>query len=267
MSAEANIKIVRRFVDELWDRGDLAVADQIIAPAGTDTGRTDGLIAGGPETVKRFVADVRRSFSPFHRTIHNIVANDTHVALHSTLTGIHTEASDQFPYPVSDEEIVVTGVATFRIENGLIAEEPWSSWHMAAIGEALAAGAVRRYVTEIWNGGQTGLLPEFVLEGYIRHEPGGDVSGVDELCDAILTIRSAFPDLWFEPTIHSANDGGATVTRRWTMSGTHHGEYRGIAPTGRRVKSSGIGVSRFENGKIAEEWIARDDAGLLAAIS
>ena len=44
---------------------------------------------------------------------------------------------------------------------------------------------------------------------------------------------------------------------------SHEAEYAGIAATGRTVTSTGMAVSRFENGVIAEEWINRDDLGLL----
>ena len=73
----------------------------------------------------------------------------------------------------------------------------------------------------------------------------------------------ALPDLYFQVTIHPGNDNGEFVTRRWTMTGTHEGEWMGIAPTGVKVVNTGMALSRFEAGVIAEEWIQRDDIGLL----
>ncbi|MCH7740897.1 MAG: ester cyclase, partial [Chloroflexi bacterium] len=51
--------------------------------------------------------------------------------------------------------------------------------------------------------------------------------------------------------------------RRWLMTGTHMAEYAGIPATGRSVTSTGMAISRLERGRIAEEWINRDDLGLL----
>jgi predicted ester cyclase len=46
---------------------------------------------------------------------------------------------------------------------------------------------------------------------------------------------------------------GDWVAYRWTMSGTHKGEYEGIAPTGKPVKFTGITMLRFSKGKIVED--------------
>jgi predicted ester cyclase len=37
----------------------------------------------------------------------------------------------------------------------------------------------------------------------------------------------------------------------------------GIAPTGRHIEISGITVSRFPGGKIAEDWYQNDDLGMM----
>ena len=51
---------------------------------------------------------------------------------------------------------------------------------------------------------------------------------------------------------------------RWRASGTHQGEFRGIAPTGKPVAMSGIGVFRFSNdGKVVESWDNLDELGML----
>jgi predicted ester cyclase len=38
------------------------------------------------------------------------------------------------------------------------------------------------------------------------------------------------------------------------MTGTHKGEYNGIAPTGKRITTNGMFINRFEAGKVAETW-------------
>jgi predicted ester cyclase len=47
------------------------------------------------------------------------------------------------------------------------------------------------------------------------------------------------------------------------MTGTHEGEWMGIAPTGAKIVNTGMALSRFEAGLIVEEWIQRDDIGLM----
>jgi predicted ester cyclase len=263
MMAEDNIRVVRRFIDEMWNQGNLDVADEIIAPAGLNPNRA---MAAGPESVKHLVRGIREAFTPFHRDVHDIVASETHVVVHWSSTGIHSSHISMFPYPVTEEPISVTGVVNFEMVDGKIASEPWSSWNMERIPETLAAGTVKRYVSDIWNTGDSALLSKFVTDDHVRHQPGGDVVGIDALSSSISALRAGFPDLHFDATVIPANDGGKTVTRRWVMTGTHEGVYADIAPTGSAVKSTGIGISRFEGGKIVEEWISRDDHGLLTEL-
>ncbi len=53
------------------------------------------------------------------------------------------------------------------------------------------------------------------------------------------------------------------VTARWTVHGTHHGELMSIPPTGRHITLTAIEIFRLANGKIAEQWVAVDNLGLL----
>jgi predicted ester cyclase len=264
MTVEDNIRVVRRFTDEVWTEGNLDVLDEIIAPAAPEP--AGGMIASGPESAKRQIGEILEAFAPARREVHDIVADETHVTVHSTISGKHSGFISRFPYPETGEEISMKGVATFRVVDGLIVEESWSAWDYGGIAGPMAAGAVRRYVADIWNAGNPDLLSEFVPDDHVRHQPGGDVVGIDALSEAITAVRVGFPDLHFEATVIPANDLGKTVTRRWVMTGTHEGVYADILPTGRAVTSSGIGISRFEDGKIAEEWISRDDLGLLAQL-
>jgi predicted ester cyclase len=47
---------------------------------------------------------------------------------------------------------------------------------------------------------------------------------------------------------------GDKVVVRNTVTGTHLGEYLGIAPTGRRVEYDEIFILRLAGGRIAETW-------------
>jgi predicted ester cyclase len=61
----------------------------------------------------------------------------------------------------------------------------------------------------------------------------------------------------------SAGDRVATVS---TVRGVHEGELMGTAPTGREVAFAMLTISRFEDGRIAEEWEIADVVSLLAQI-
>ena len=74
-------------------------------------------------------------------------------------------------------------------------------------------------------------------------------------------MQAAFPDL--QATIEDMIAEGDTVAARITVRGTHGGEYRGIAPTGRPMVRPGIYIVRIENGRIVETWNNGDELGLM----
>ena len=73
--------------------------------------------------------------------------------------------------------------------------------------------------------------------------------------------RGAFPDLHF--TLEDVIGEGDRVVVRWTATGTHKAEVMGVPATGKRVAVTGIEVSRFADGKLAETWVNWDALGLL----
>lgn len=55
---------------------------------------------------------------------------------------------------------------------------------------------------------------------------------------------------------------GDKVVTRIKASGTHTGDFLGIAPTGKQVTMTGTAVHRIANGKIVEHWSDIDALGL-----
>ena len=52
------------------------------------------------------------------------------------------------------------------------------------------------------------------------------------------------------------------VTVQWTFSGTHQGEFMGVAATGKKVTNLGTGVGTFVGGKLSETSVASDSLNL-----
>jgi predicted ester cyclase len=53
------------------------------------------------------------------------------------------------------------------------------------------------------------------------------------------------------------------MTTRYTSTGTHKGELRGIAPTNKTFRVEGGVINRISRGKIAESWVIWDALGLM----
>ncbi len=121
---------------------------------------------------------------------------------------------------------------------------------------------VRRYVEEVGNEGNLELAEE-IFDSYLAHQPDGSVleRGPEDVKRFMGEFRSAFPD--FHTTIEDQIAEGDKVVTRWRMRGTHQGEFRGIAPTGKELEITGIGIFRFSGGKVVESWDNFDQLGML----
>jgi predicted ester cyclase len=74
-------------------------------------------------------------------------------------------------------------------------------------------------------------------------------------------MRTAFPDLYIAVEKLIADED--TVAFAYTVTGTHQGDFQGIAPTGKRIKARGVQLSRFENGLMVERWGSSGELGIL----
>jgi steroid delta-isomerase-like uncharacterized protein len=106
---------------------------------------------------------------------------------------------------------------------------------------------LQRFTVDVWSRGDFSGFDENTTEDYVL-EPG---MTADDFKTIVRTYRDAFPDLTL--TVLETVTEGDTVAYRWEMSGTHQGEYEGIAPTGRRFTSSGMTFLRLRDGKVARD--------------
>jgi len=89
-------------------------------------------------------------------------------------------------------------------------------------------------------------------EDFVDHVNALDFHGQDGIARSVALYRAIFPDL--EIRVLDQTTDGDRVTSRWTLHGTHKG---------RSVTLPGITISRFQNGKIAEDWTVSDNLELL----
>ena len=121
MSTEANKALVRRYNDEVWSRGNLAVVDETIG---------DDFLWGGDhvtrEGVKEFVAMIRVIFPDFQATIEDMIAEGDKVAVRMTHRGTHRgewKDSPVGPLPPTGMQVAYTGMVVYRIANNKIVED------------------------------------------------------------------------------------------------------------------------------------------------
>jgi serine phosphatase RsbU (regulator of sigma subunit)/predicted ester cyclase len=88
MSAEENKAVVRRLIEEVYNRGNLNVADELLAPDYVDHTWPAGKYAGR-EGLKRSVAKQRAAFSDLHNTIEEQIAEGDKVVSWVISSGTH----------------------------------------------------------------------------------------------------------------------------------------------------------------------------------
>ncbi len=120
-----NANTVRKVIDEIWNRGQMAMADMFFTadyidhdPATTSTMR-------GPEAVKQNATMYRTAFPDLHLNVEETISDGDHVATRWTSTGTHT--GDLQGIAPTGKSTTSTGITIARFVDGKIAEE-WANW-------------------------------------------------------------------------------------------------------------------------------------------
>jgi predicted ester cyclase len=113
---------------------------------------------------------------------------------------------------------------------------------------------IRRYYGEL-NAGNRDVIGEVYADPDLaaRVRRGADV------------YFNAFPDLHF--SIEELIAEGESVFCRSVITGTHDGEIKGIAPTGRQISVDNGEVFRFDGGRFVGYWCQVDVAGMIRQLT
>jgi predicted ester cyclase len=119
-------------VDELWNKGDLSVADQIFHPEATSPSAPT--LPVGPEGVKQIVTTFRGAFPDYRIEITHLVADDDKVAARFVQTGTHT--GDLMGIPPTGKKVQWTEMGILQIADGKIVQS-WYDLDMAGLMQQL----------------------------------------------------------------------------------------------------------------------------------
>lgn len=121
MSTEANKAIVIQFYEEIFNKGDLNLADKVIAPNAVNHDPTmPPGIPGGPPGVKAAVTMLRSSFPDDHHTIEDLVAEGDKVVVRLTHSGTHQGSF--LGLPPTGKHIRQSSIHIFRFADGKLVE-------------------------------------------------------------------------------------------------------------------------------------------------
>ena len=121
MLLETNKTVSRRFFEEVWNKGNLAALNEIIAKDHVNSGPgTPPELAPGLEGTKQLVTMYRNAFPDVHFTIDEQIAEGDKVVTRWTAHGTHQ--GELVGIPATSKSTTVTGINVDRVVNGKIAE-------------------------------------------------------------------------------------------------------------------------------------------------
>jgi steroid delta-isomerase-like uncharacterized protein len=133
--AEENVTKVRRVIEEIYNQGNLGLADELFTsdfnrhdPSTPDVGR-------GPNGVRQVATRYRTAFPDLHLTIEDTLSDGDRVVVQWSSTGTHRgELQGVAP---TGKKIAITGMSIIRFSSGRIAEE-WVNWDTLGMLRQLA---------------------------------------------------------------------------------------------------------------------------------
>jgi steroid delta-isomerase-like uncharacterized protein len=124
---------------------------------------------------------------------------------------------------------------------------------------------MRRVLEEAFGQGKLEVIDEVLDSDFVCYDPNsesGEIHGSDTIKAEIEYFHNAVPDLTYTVEDQIAEDD--KVVSRYTVSGTHQGEFFGVPGTGKRIEMTGINIDRFDDsGKLVEEWPEYDLLGAM----
>ncbi|MFQ5814444.1 MAG: ester cyclase, partial [Anaerolineae bacterium] len=118
MSTEENKTTVNRYLEEVWNAGDVEATDEIIAPAFVFRGPLRTI--EGLEAFKQYMAGVRTVFPDIHFTTEDLIAEGDRVVAHWTMTG--TQEREFMGIAATGKRFTVPGVSILHLAEGQVAE-------------------------------------------------------------------------------------------------------------------------------------------------
>jgi steroid delta-isomerase-like uncharacterized protein len=141
--SEQNKAVVRRFIEEAWNNGNLDVVDELVAADHIDHDPARADAASGPAAMRAFIEMYRTAFPDTRIEFSEMVAEGDLVAGPWRATGTHQ--GELMGIPATGKPISITGMGMDRVVDGKIVES-WSNWDamgmMAQLGVIPAAAGV-----------------------------------------------------------------------------------------------------------------------------
>ena len=119
MSTEQNKSVVRRWIEEGWNKGNLAVIDQVYIPNYVQHEPAPETV-NSSEALKHYVGAYRTAFPDLNLSIEDLIAEGDKVVWRFKSSG--HQSGPFMGMPATGKSGSITGIVIFRLENDRIAE-------------------------------------------------------------------------------------------------------------------------------------------------
>ena len=122
--------------------------------------------------------------------------------------------------------------------------------------------AVIRSFEEVINDRKLEILDDLFTTDFVNEATGfSPVIGINAMRNVVQSILDGFPDC--HSTIEDIMTIDDKVIVRWAMTGTHHGMFQNIAPTGKTMNVGGILIDVIKQQKIFKRWASNNFPSLI----
>ena len=139
--SEQNMETVRRLLEEVWSRGNLALLPELLADDAVSHPMPQFDALHGPEEYQRFIAVYKGAFHDMEFTIQDQFAAGNKVATRWT-TRVTDAAGNATPNARTGEQLTIDGTTiTHHDSSGKITAE-WATWDTGSLLQSAAAPEV-----------------------------------------------------------------------------------------------------------------------------
>src|SRR6266446_10960048 len=149
--SENNKAVVRRLIEEVWNKGNLSLVDELFAPNYEHHDPSSPDFGRGPESEKKRATLYRSAFPDLRLTIEDVISEDDTVMTRWSCQGTHK--GDLNGIAPTGKHFTISGISIVRFTNGKMIEG-WPNWDalgmmqqlgiVAELGKAKATSATTR---------------------------------------------------------------------------------------------------------------------------
>src|SRR5512138_1534112 len=132
--SDENKELIRRWFEEVWNKGRADAIDEMFAADGVAHGLSDGEPVRGPAEFKKFHASFKGAFPNLEVRIEDIVSEGDKAAVRCKVRGKHL--GDSLGFAATHSPVEFSGIAIVRVKDGKIVEA-WNNFDFMRMNKQL----------------------------------------------------------------------------------------------------------------------------------